>query len=640
MLTRSFETLQRGAGAGCGREVMQLGLGFSTAVHGLIEAMLTHRAGVVALVAWRAWGLVGRGLVPPASRLGAARIGRLGQVMTSTTVDQLVEVGEVLLSERGVAVVRNELGEESEAAEVLKPGVRVVARPSGTDGTVVLYRSPLAIVAIDDDDDQGCDSVVVDGEEQDVATLRSAARELFGREVDWQCEPLRGESSQSTIFGDGLSQAEMRPIDEALATGVASIDLLTPLGRGQSVLLCGESSAQEACRAAANVAMETLIRDGVSVVYACLQPTMFAPVSDASCAVFRARKRASAFAQQCEAVLTANAALAAGSELMRAGVDTVVFVDSLEPLLALWRRSTALLADLYGFDNANLGDDSECRAFFSSLLQRSGRRKFGGSLSLVALVCVDPDVDVSRATYTLDDFRAVGTKASVLARLELLVSNKKLELTDELLAKIGVRPPYAAPGVSVATSASRKRRSEAVEMLTSIADAHVDILPPSSCSALEIEVDPAASLQRVGIGAKAGADTRPPAVKKLGLGNRLRLELAAAADTDQTLGPDARAKKRAEIWRRALRHVPGQTTPRKLSDLVSIALLVRGSYLDNIVQPEDVLDRIEAALERLASKPHVAAVLDAIDATSDLDDSQIAILNGILEELFGAETAR
>lgn len=608
-------------------------------MYGLIEAMLTHRAGVVAWVAWRAWGLVGRGVVSPAIRRGAARMGRLGQVMTSTTVEQLVEVGEVLLSERGVAVVRNELGEESEAAEVLKPGVRVVARPNGADGTVVLFRSPLAIVALDDDDDQGCDSVVVDGDEQDVATLRSAASELFGREVDWQCEPLRGESSQSTIFGEGLSQAEMRPIDEALATGIASIDLLTPLGRGQSVLLCGESSAREACRAAANVALETLIRDGISVVYACLEPSLVAPVSDASCAVFRARKRTSAFAQQCEAVLTANAALAAGGELMRAGVDAVVFVDSLEPLLALWRRSTALLADLYGFDNANLGDDSECRAFFSSLLQRSGRRKFGGSLSLVALVCVDPEVDVSRATYTLDDFKAVGTKASVLARLELLVSNKKLELTDELLAKIGVRPPYAAPGVSVAASALRKRRSEAVEMLTSIADAHVDILP-SSCSALEIEVDPAASLQRVGIGAKAGADTRPLAVKKLGLGNRLRLELAAAADTDQTLGPDAQAKKRAETWRKALRHVPGQTAPRKLSDLVSIALLVRGSYLDNVVQPEDVLECIQSALDHLASQPNAAAVLDAIDATSDLDDSQIATLNGSLEELFGAESPR
>lgn len=550
----------------------------------------------------------------------------------ASVVDDVISVGDVLVREAGVVVVRCD---EADPLGSLESGAKVVASPSGADGTVVLYRSPLAIVALDDDEEEdealGTESVLAerlspDEEDSSAATLRTKASELMGREVNWQCEPLQGQSSSTLIFGDGLSQAEMQPIDEYLSTGLAGVDLLVPLGRGQSVLFCGEESSRDSCRTAASIALDSTAPTS-SIIYASLDPNLPAqrPAGSAS---FRARRRSSPFAQECEAVLTANAALAAGAELMNQGVDAVVSLDTLEPLLSFWSRSTSLLADAYGLENANLGDDSECRSFFSSLLQRCGRRKSGGSLSVIAVVCADPERDSARKTYTVEDFEKIGTKASVIARLRLLVE-KNLELTDELLDKIGVRPPDAALGIS---SGKRTRRSEAVEMLTSIVDAHVDVL--SRPNAI-VEVDPAASLQRVGLGSTNGADTRPPALRKLGVGHRLRLELAAAADATADQGPDAVAKKKALTWIRALTHVPGKTPPRLLSHLVVITMQVQKGHLDAYVDDDDynlLLDRIEDALAYLRSNQEVADALDAVDETGDLDDAHRSTISKALDQ--------
>ena len=53
-------------------------------------------------------------------------------------------------------------------------------------------------------------------------------------------------------------------------------------------------------------------------------------------------------------------------------------------------------------------------------------------------------------------------------------------------------------------------------MLTSIGDAHVEVTPAANGA---VDIDASASLQRVGVGADVGTDTRPSALKTLGTGS-------------------------------------------------------------------------------------------------------------------------
>merc|ERR1719393_249781 len=193
--------------------------------------------------------------------------------------------------------------------------------------------------------------------------------------------------------------------------------------------------------------------------------------------------------------------MAHGAEAMAQGKDALVVLDGFEPLVDLWTRSTSILAERFGAENVGLGDDSECRAFFSAVLQRAGNMQGGGSLTVVALTSDEPPKEeevLSTESYTLDQFRAAGARKSIMDRLEALDA-RGIAITDDILGKIGVAAPNTnkrpdAPGT--------KRRSEACEMLTSIG------------------------------GADVGTDTRPPALVTLGVGNRLRLELAAATNVE------------------------------------------------------------------------------------------------------------
>ena len=341
------------------------------------------------------------------------------------------------------------------------------------------------------------------------------------------------------------------------------------------------------------------------------------------------------FANECEAVLCCHAALSFGAQLRAGGEDALVVLDGLEPLVDLWRRSTRVLAEAFGTSNAGLGDDSECRAFFSKALQRVGRKQGGGSLTIIALMADEgaliPDdeaPDDGRA-YSLDDFVRAGARESILSRLRVLDA-RGIALTEDILGKIGV----AAPDVTRrrrADAKGQKRRGEACDMLTSIADAHVEVVAVGKNGCLGSDVDASESLQRVGAGHDVGTDTRPPALKKLGVGNRLRLELASAtnreADAEGALASvldgvgaavDERALVRADAWKAALRNPP-TATPRKLSDAVAIAVAVQAGHFDG------------ADAETAAAK--LAAVLDAakdvptqIDATEDLSDADLGAL--------------
>ena len=184
----------------------------------------------------------------------------------------------------------------------------------------------------------------------------------------------------------------MAPIDEFVSVGVPAIDLMTPLGKGQSVLYVGPPEAGWSEKTGA-VAVAAQSADTVKI-YAGLdeagnkrsQKKKFWRETG----IVAPRKRASAFASECEAVLCAHAAMAHGAEAMAQGKDALVVLDELGAPRGPRTRSTSILAERFGAENVGLGDDSECRAFFSAVLQRAGNMQGGGSLTVVALTADEP----------------------------------------------------------------------------------------------------------------------------------------------------------------------------------------------------------------------------------------------------------
>ena len=581
---------------------------------------------------------------------------RPGLRRLSVAAPLMDDAGKIVHMEAGAAVIRTSALEnidDSAAAtkvnKTMQPGARVVN--GNCAGTIVLYRSPFAIIALDDDDTTPEPETRFQA--RGTARLKTAGLidDIFSsKDVRWYGQgpsvdegSLLADDSEVLYFGEGLGQGEIEPIDEHLSVGMACVDLLTPLGKGQSALFVGGKAAFQASSDAALTALQANAGGNMTCIYAKLTGGGGKVPSNA--AVVAARDRRTAFGKECEAALTAKAAIAFGDALMREqSKDVLVVLDDLTPLLSLWRRSTALITDEYGAANANLGDDSECRAFFSSILQRCGRKKNGGSLAVLAVACDDSDSDssssaktteeVEKQVYTVADFEAIGARASVLSRLKLL-EDRGIPLDDEILSKIGLRPPYedGTKFRDVAMNADRPLRSEALEMLTSIADAHVEVTITEDDT---IVVDPSTSLQRVGVGADVGADTRPPAFKQLQLGSRLRLDLATAADKkEDAVKADVIAYRRAAAWRAALVFDPSQDPPQKLSDQLTMALLVTNGYLDDLAETDPSLVRpfLRETRSEFLTDPAITTILSSIDATGDLTSTQRKILEARFQEL-------
>ena len=62
----------------------------------------------------------------------------------------------------------------------------------------------------------------------------------------------------------------MEPITEFVSTGVPAIDVMTPLGKGQSVMLVGDVGSRGACREVALAAIGANVGAGTRCVYAAL----------------------------------------------------------------------------------------------------------------------------------------------------------------------------------------------------------------------------------------------------------------------------------------------------------------------------------------------------------------------------------
>ena len=337
---------------------------------------------------------------------------------------------------------------------------------NGRRGTVVLTRSPLCVVCLDDDgDDAGVDDATLAlrrmalrsgesggeadafmvGEMEnsvDVTKLAGRVVDAFGCAVDGQ-GAVAGTSYK--IFQEGLEQAQMAPIDEFVSVGVPAIDLMTPLGKGQSVLYVGPPEARSSLRRLALGRRRGAVpRHGQNLCGSRRGGNKRSQKRSsgerrASWHLASARRPSRRNARPSSVRARGDGARrrghgagegrSCGFGRLRAARGPVDEVD-INPGGAVWARRT--------WDWGRLGVPRVLLGRAAARGQHAGRRVADGR---GADGDEPPKKEVlSTESYTLDQFRAAGARKSIMDRLEALDA-RGIAITDDILGKIGVAAP-------------------------------------------------------------------------------------------------------------------------------------------------------------------------------------------------------
>ena len=396
------------------------------------------------------------------------------------------------------------------------------------------------------------------------------------------------------------------PISEPLTTGVKGIDTLTPVGRGQCLLVLGAPGAGKttACVDAA----VTAARAGVRVVYAA---TGGADADAVAAALARADALGAstivaaprgANAGQRFAAVCAAAALA--ERARDEGRPSLLIVDDGACAVDVWEATAGALppsddaaenaatAAAAAATIATFDGDTEAlveyegmlvsaaaaarRRFIASLLQRTAKlstRNGGGSLTaLIVLPGVPATGD--RPVRAVDP-----------ASLTTLTEEQRAKLAAALAKRSGAGGAGAGEAPTAATQTTSTLRTEAVEEFMSIADGQAVLVRASPSS--PPSVDPSSSVSRI------GGRAYPPALRDRA--PAVRLALAQAADDARYGGasPGAAARiARAERVRAALAQPPGW--PVGVDELAVTLAALDAGFVDGA--PVDAVPRRVALL--------------------------------------------
>ena len=298
--------------------------------------------------------------------------------------------------------------------------------------------------------------------------------EMVGRQVDCFARPLDGGAPFSEpeitvpVFADQPSGSERGLIMDNLHTGWLAIDALTPIGRGQSMLLVGPEGAGKTTIATGTVYASRLpAAPPLHTVYCCVSnDDGVQELESLGLPVISLAPRAAgagAALPSIERYLAAATAVAIGESYRDGGDDSLVILDELSAFRDLWQTA----AELSVSHNAQLRyangqhEIMELRPYYSTLLQRSAKlADDGGSMSLLTLIAADAAPDSSgdaagedgedtasvaataEGGYPLSVFEEEGYPAKALARLGKL-SDYKIAITEEVLTKMKLPLPKA-----------------------------------------------------------------------------------------------------------------------------------------------------------------------------------------------------
>ena len=336
----------------------------------------------------------------------------------------------------------------------------------------------------------------------------------------------------SEVFCDPPGPSDRKVIYDGLVTGVLAVDTMTPIGRGQSMLISGREGygmrALGDC--IARIAPLYSVHDLFTVYAAASKDDAIAfrdSVDDQhnTLVVGGSIKEGDDDDVSCMIASYASCAIA---EVHRnkGGHSLLVLSSLLQSHLRVWQRGQNLLKSKFS--------GPELRAYYSPILQRAAQlNDIMGGGSLTAVATFDHGIaseevlgDDDHHRYSLEDFADRPT--SELRRLGFLAS-KDVPLTAASLSKIGIHPPAT-------TQASVVIEREHVEELKSLSDGHISLSRSMISKGIMPALDPRRSLTRIGIGTNVNrvTDTRPLVLRRTA--GPLRLEMAQEMDEMNTKG--------------------------------------------------------------------------------------------------------
>ncbi|KAI8466349.1 MAG: alpha subunit of mitochondrial F1F0 ATP synthase [Monoraphidium minutum] len=420
------------------------------------------------------------------------------------------------------------------------------------------------------------------------------------------------------LVNQQVAMAAREQIFESLSTGVKALDILTPLGRGASLLVIGPRGAGKSA-----LGLDALLGQaagggggggeggsGVKCVFASTSQSLedlhsAVEALEAGGALGNTAVFAAPADAECGTKLaTLFAAAAAGERIRDEGGHSLVVLDDITPLLASWEDLVLALADLgpslmrEGLIKDEEGRDVELaprteeelveyegmlvsgaaaqrRGFFSTLFMRAAkmhRARGGGSMTLLPLVPGRP---------------ATGSKATVdMSKYQTLSEEQKGRIAAVLAQREKLEASVADP---------RELATDAVEEFMSISDGQLVLesaAPAPGGGAPLYRVNPRLSITRI------GARAYPQVLEELAPQIRLQLAQAddarrfapGAADDPLQQRNDARCQRIAE----ALRQPPGAPVP--LEEQVIILFAIQQGYAD-AVAPEDAAAWMARAVE-------------------------------------------
>ncbi|MEW5319158.1 MAG: hypothetical protein WDW38_010327 [Sanguina aurantia] len=395
------------------------------------------------------------------------------------------------------------------------------------------------------------------------------------------------------LLNTQVAMKDRDQINESLFTGVKALDILTPLGRGASLLVIGPHSS-----GLSSLALDAILAQrssGVKCVVAMTSATaqqLQQVVSDLKAAgslhhtsVVVAMEGAPLGEQYAALCL----ACSIGERIRDEGGHSLVVLDDMRPLAKVWETLLAGLAGLgssalrQGLIKTEVGKDAELaafvrseeelveyegmlvsgavaqrRGFFSTLFMRAAKMgpiNHYGSMSMLTLVPGSPATGISKR---VDMSRYQTLSQEQMTKVEAVLRQR---LQEEMQRESG----------------AGELSTESVEEFISIADGQL-VLQPRADLAGPYVINPRLSITRIGTRAYPRAmDSLAP---------RVRFELAQAEDARkfaldaQQLITAQRAEAMSQRLSTALMQVPGSPVP--LEEQVALLFAIQKGYLDAV----------------------------------------------------------
>eukprot|EP00930_Biecheleria_cincta_P040481 TRINITY_DN27736_c0_g1_i1.p1 TRINITY_DN27736_c0_g1~~TRINITY_DN27736_c0_g1_i1.p1 ORF type:complete len:645 (+),score=156.51 TRINITY_DN27736_c0_g1_i1:42-1976(+) len=373
-------------------------------------------------------------------------------------------------------------------------------------------------------------------------------------------------------------QAERALLTHGLPSGVMAVDVLAPVGLGQSMLICGPQGAGKSTLAGQvlNHALNTGRVDKVVRFVADMgtEPALQRTRAQAELVVAPRHDQDPSSAALLDPLFQAVAAAEAFRE---DGLRALLVLDTVNPLLSAWDLAVRLAEAERGSPMDTDSMSAQRRSCFAGLLERAASLQRGGSLTMLAVLETEAMAalgivgavsssasssagaltfgEKSTSKFSLSDF--ADRRAGELERLRRL-EDRGIPLTEQTLAAVGIAAPkksHSAASTADADAASAAGR--AARELQSLSDGQVVLDGPMAARGEFPAAVPGASFSRFGLGSTGGSggesvaeqakqlrDVRPAALQAVAAHLRTLLALeqeahfrptAEAVDSHQSL---------------------------------------------------------------------------------------------------------